>query len=485
MNDSLLISGADIAILAAAFLSMALVGWLCRGGQGSTGEFFLGGRSLPWWAVCLSFVATEVSAATLIAVPATVYRENCQYLQFFIGSAAARLSIAGLFIPVFYRYECTSIYQFLGRRFGPMTQTAATALFFVTRLLGSAVRLMVACLALSVLLGLPILPVILAFMLVTVFYTGYGGMKAVVWTGVLQGLVILAAGLAAVLYLIHRVDGGLPALLDLARAGGRLSIVHWRPSPGMTWLSDPNVLWLAALNGFFGSMAAFGTDQDFMQRLLSVETREASQRTMRWAIPVSFLTLCLYVAVGVGLYAFYAQHPGLPLPENKEKIFPHFIGREMPAAIKGLLLSAVVLASIDSPLSSLSTSFVTDIYGRLRPGRPDGHYLSVSRASLAVFGLILAAMAWWFSGFDKILWLAFKIGGVTFGALLGVFLLGILTRRGTDRMNVAAMTVSAGAMLTLLILSETGVLPLGWSWLVILGTFTTFLIGSLGGQRAA
>jgi Na+/proline symporter len=199
---------------------------------------------------------------------------------------------------------------------------------------------------------------------------------------------------------------------------------------------------------------------------------------MRWAIPVSLLTLLIYVFVGLGLYAFYAQHPSLPKPENLEKIFPHFIGHEMPPFIKGVLLSAIVLASIDSPLSSLSTSFITDIYGRLKPGRPDGHYLAVSRVSLVVFGLILAVMAWWFSGFDKILWLAFKIGGVTFGSLLGVFLLGILTRRGTDRGNLISMTASAAGMLTLLVLSETGRISLGWSWLVILGTLVTFLGGA-------
>lgn len=477
MNE-VLISAPDLAVLGAALLALVGIGWAFRARQTTTEEFFMGGRSLPWWAVALSFVATEVSAATLIAVPATVYRENCQYLQFFIGSAAARLSIAALFIPVFYANRCTTIYQYLATRFGPRTQTAATALFFVTRLLGSAVRLMVACLAFSVLLGWPLLPVVVAFTAVTALYTGFGGLRAVIWTGVLQGFVILAGGAGALLFLAHAV-GGMDALIGLAREGGRLSVFHWTPSPGMTWFSDPNLLWLAVLNGFFGSMAAFGTDQDFMQRLLSVETAEKSRRTMNWAIPVSFLTLCLYVGVGLGLYAFYAKNPGATLPDNMEKIFPHFIGHHMPPLLKGLLLTAVVLASIDSPLSSLSTSFVTDVYKRWKPGREDAHYLRVGRGALWAFGAVLALLAWAFSGLDKFLWLAFKIGGVTFGALLGVFLLGITTTRGDDKGNVAAMLFSTVLMGTLLLLTDYfKVISLGWSWLVILGTIVTFVGGS-------
>ena len=475
-------SWVDLTVLGAAVLIMVGIGWTFRARQTSTAEFFLAGRSLPWWAVALSFVSTEVSAATLIAVPATVYRENCWYLQFFIGSAAARLSIAALFIPAFYKCRCTTIYEFLAVRFGPRTRTAATGLFFLTRLLGSAVRLMVACVAFSVLLHWPLLPVILAFTAVSALYTGFGGLRAVVWTGVFQGLVILAAGSAAVLFLIHRIPGGLSELISTAGAGGRLSVLHWSPSPGMTWLSDPNVLWLAVLNGFFGSLAAFGTDQDFMQRLLAVDSREKSQRTMAWAIPVSLLTLLIYVAVGLGLYAFYALKPGLPLPENLEKIFPHFIASEMPSLLRGILLTAIVLASIDSPLAALSTSFVTDIYAPRRPGLPDGHYLRVSRRALWVFGGILAVTAWWFAGFDRYLWLAFKIGGVTFCSLLGVFLLGLLTKRGRDGWNVSAMLGSAAAMGVLLLLSEKGIFPLGWSWLVILGTLATFAVGWAGAR---
>ncbi len=215
-----------------------------------------------------------------------------------------------------------------------------------------------------------------------------------------------------------------------------------------------------------------------MQRLLTVETRKSSQRTMLWTTGVSLFVLVIHLAIGTALYAFYAQNPSEGLPANLEAIFPHFIGHAMPGFLRGLMLSSIVLASIDSPLAALATSFITDVYQPLREklGRPagDGHYLAASRVSIVGFGVVLALLAFWFSSFDKILWLAFKIGGVTFGSLLGVFLLGLVTKRRANRANLVAMIASAALMLALLILSEKKLIPLGWTWLVVLGTFSTF-----------
>ncbi len=476
-----LLTWPDFLVVAVLLGSMVLVGAWFEKRQTDTREFFLGSRSVPWWAACLSFVATEVSAVTIISVPATAFRENWEYLQFFIGSAGARLVITYLFIPAFYSFDCTTIYEFLGRRFGRLTQTMASLFFFVTRLLGSGVRLMAACLAMSVLIGWHILPVIVLFMLISALYMGMGGMRAVIWTNVIQALVFMGGGLVAIAFLLHEIQGGLGAVLDVAGEAGRLRIMKWGPSAAEgTWralLADPNIWWLAILNGFFGSMAAFGTDQDLMQRLLTVETRRESQRTMTLTIPTSLFVLLVYMCVGAGLYVYYRQNPALALPEKLDKIFPHFIGHVMPAGMRGVLLSAIVLASIDSPLASLATSFVTDIYQPIRPGLPDRAYLVVSRWCVVAFGVVLAALAYALSFLDKILWLAFKIGGVTFGSLLGVFLLGLLTNRRSNRANAWSMTVSAALMFVLLVLSERGMIPLGWSWLVILGTVLTFAGG--------
>src|SRR5438445_142683 len=314
----------DYAILLGSLLALIAIGGAFSGEQRGTADFFLARRRIPWWAACLSFLATEISAVTIIAVPATAF-------------LAGRLSVINL--------------------------------------------------------------------------------------------------------------GPAPRAPDF-----------WRRV-----LTDPNIFWLAVLNGFVGSMAAFGTDHDLMQRLLTVETRGESQRTLALTPIGTLVTLGLYLAIGAGLFTFYAQHPGQALPRPDE-IFPFFIRTVMPELLRGVMLTAIVLASIDSPLGSLAASFVTDIY---RPilvrGGTDRHYLMVSRVAVVVFGLLLAFLAWGFSFFDRILWLAFKIAGVTFGSLLGVFLLGLVTKLRANRANVAAMVIRAMVDLGLLTLSESGRMALGWS----------------------
>jgi Na+/proline symporter len=333
--------------------------------------------------------------------------------------------------------------------------------------------------------------------------------KAVVWTNVFQALVFLVAGAFTLGFALSRIDGGLAAVADMAGAAGRLNIVNWGPAPADArfWqriLTEPNIVWVAVLNGLVGSTAAFGTDHDLMQRLLTVETRRQSQRTLLITILGTFITLVLYLGLGVAIYTFYAQHPGLPV-SRADEILPHFVREMMPPVLRGLMLSAIVLASIDSPLGSLAASFVTDIYRPLLvTGRSERHYLWVSRVSVAIFGAILAVLAYAFSFFDQFLWLVFKIAGVPFGSLLGIFLLGLLTRRRiADAANVVAMIVMAAVNFGLLVLSEKKALgyvlrgagwtdapdSIAWSWLVILGTLGTMALAIalsplLGGRRA-
>jgi SSS family transporter len=469
----------DFAVVGLSLAVLLVIGIRLTREQHDTVDFFLARRRVPWWAAALSFLATEISAVTIISVPATAYRENWEYVQFFVGSSLAKFAVAFLFIPAFYRHKVTTIYEFLAHRFGQATQVTGSVFFFVTRLAGSGVRLMAAALAVSILIGWPLVPTIAVFTAVSIAYIAAGGVKAIVWTNVFQALMFLVAGAATLVFLVSQIDGGVGAIVAVAGAAGRLDVVNWGPAPGDAdfWrrvLTDPNIVWVAVLNGLIGSMAAFGTDHDLMQRLLTVETRGESQRTLAITPLGTLVTLAIYLGLGAGLFTYYAQHPGLAVPRPDE-ILPHFVQHEVPAVLRGLMLSAIVLASIDSPLGSLSASFVTDIYRPLLvPDRSERHYLFVSRAAVVGFGLGLGALAYAFSFFDKILWLAFKIAGVTFGSLLGVFLLGLLTRRPvSDRANVVAMIVMAAVNFALLVLSETKVLPFAWSWLVILGTAGT------------
>ena len=472
----------DYLVLGVALAVLLAIGFRFGSEQRDTNDFFLARRRVPWWAACLSFLATEISAVTIISVPATAYKENWEYFQFFVGSSLAKFAVAFLFIPAFYRHDVTTIYEFLRDRFGRASQVTGSVFFFVSRLLGSGVRLMAAALAVAILMGWPLAPTIAMFVLVSIVYIGAGGVKAVVWTNVFQALVFLVAGALTLGYLLWHIEGGLSAVAAVAGQAGRLNVINWGPAPGAPdfWrrtLTDPNIVWVAVLNGFVGSMAAFGTDHDLMQRLLTVETRAESQKTLSLTPLGTLLTLLIYLSLGSALYTFYAQHPALSVPRPDE-ILPHFVQQVMPDALRGLMLSAIVLASIDSPLGSLSASFVTDIYRPLLArGRSERHYLLVSRVSVVLFGVVLGLLAHAFSAFDRILWLAFKIAGVTFGSLLGVFLLGLLTRRPVvDVANVVAMVVMALVNLALLVLSERGVLHFAWSWLVVLGTAGTIAL---------
>ena len=482
----------DYAVLAVALGVLLSIGFVFTREQHDTVDFFLARRRVPWWAACLSFLATEISAVTIISVPATAYSENWEYAQFFIGSSLAKLAVAFLFIPAFYRHDVTTIYEFLAHRFGRATQVTASIFFFITRLAGSGVRLMAAALAVALLMGWPLVPTLIVFSVVSILYIVTGGVKAVVWTNVFQALAFLLAGGVTLAYLVSHIDGGVGAIVRMAGEAGRLNVVNWGPSPSdpdfvRRVFTEPNIVWVAVLNGLVGSMAAFGTDHDLMQRLLTVETRRESQVTLALTPIGTLVTLAIYLSLGASLYTFYAQNPALPV-SRPDEILPHYVQQMMPAVLRGLMLSAIVLASIDSPLGSLSASFVTDIYRPLLVrGRGEAHYLLVSRVSVIVFGVVLGVIAYAFSFFDKILWLAFKIAGVTFGSLLGVFLLGLLSRRPVaDRANVVAMIVMAVVNLVLLALSETKLLPFAWSWLVILGTLGTMGIAlGMGGVRDA
>jgi solute:Na+ symporter, SSS family len=470
----------DYTVVAFALAVLLGIGLAFSRQQHDTVDFFLARRRVPWWAACLSFLATEISAVTIISVPATAYNENWEYAQFFVGSSLAKLAVAFLFIPAFYSHNVTTIYEFLAHRFGQRSQVTASIFFFVTRLVGSGARLTITAVAVGYLMGWSLVPTIAVFTVVSIIYIATGGVQAVVWTNVFQALLFLVAGAVTLAYLLSQIPGGLGTVVSTAGAAGRLNMVDWGPSitaPDF-WssaLTKPNIVWVALLNGLFGSMAAFGTDHDLMQRLLTVETRRESQRTLALTPLGTLLTLLIYLGLGAGLFTFYSQHPA-PALTRADEILPHFVGTAMPALLRGLMLAAIVLSSIDSPLGSLSASFVTDIYRPLLArGRSERHYLFVSRLAVLVFGGVLGVLAWAFAFVPgQMLWTVFKIAGVTSGSLLGVFLLGLLTRRPVnDWANVVAMIVMAGVNLGLLVLSETGMLRFAWSWLVIVGTLGT------------
>lgn len=472
------LTAADFAVLSVAVALLFVIAWTVGRRESSTQDYFLGGRSVPAAVVCLSFVATEISAVTVIGVPAVAYSENWMYIQMFFGSAAARLFIAFLFIPVFYKFSCTTIYEFLKHRFGAETQYAGSCFFFATRLVGSGVRLYVACLGIKVIMGCSLEQAVLFFTVVSIAFIGVGGIKAVVWNGAYQAVMFYVAGIAVAACLLSQIDGGLGAVWRMAGESHRLD---WINTSLNLW--DPKTVWAASLNAFFIGLSVFGTDQEFMQRMLTVRTRRASQNALVATILAGLPLLLLYLTIGTILFVFYKTHGGAPAVARPDEIMSYTVVHILPAGVRGLVLAAIILASIDSPLMSLSSSFVTDIYRTLLVRhRDDRHYLWVSRCGVVVFGVILMLLALGFAPIgEKGLWLAFQVVSVTGGSTLGIFMLGILTKRRSNYANILAMVVSALTCLSLLILSKAGVISLGWTWLIVLGAAETFTIAWLLG----
>ena len=467
----------DILIIAVAVLLLFVISYVFGREEKDTNDFFLGRRRVPSIVACLSFVAAEISALTIVGFPATAYSENWEYVQFFIGSAAARIVVAFLFIPMFYKYNCTSIYEFLRHRFGAETQFAGAIFFFITRLIASGVRLYAACLGVGLIMGWNLAQTLLLFTAVSIIFIAFGGVKAVVWAGAYQAITFVVAGVALLIYMFFQIQGGVGEAWRIADEAGRLSFFRFDFN-----LDDPTTFWAVTTTGFFIGLASFGTDQEMMQRLLTVRTRKISQRTLVSTIVTVIPITCIYLAIGTLLYVFYRQHPGAVQPTEAKKVLSHFVAYSLPAGMKGLLLAAIIMASIDSPLSSLASSFITDIYRPIiRKGATEKHYLFVSRISVVVFGLVLALIAMACVRVENILWFAYEIFSLTGGATLGVFLLGLLTKRKANLGNVIAMIVSTLCVLTLMLLSHFEVIELAWSWLIVIGTGMTMLLGYLLG----
>ncbi len=473
----------DIAVLAAFFVAVAGVGiWFGRH-ERSTEDFFLGGRRQHWLAVGLSIIATEVSALTFIGVPADSFKGDFSYLQLYVGSFIGRMLIVFLLLPAFYGGSVTTVYEYLGQRFGPATRVTASLMFFASRIIGSGLRLLVASLAISVVFGWPLTWVVIGAAVVAIAYTAFGGIKAIIWTDALQALVFVGGGVAAAVCLFIATPGGWTANLQTAYEAGKFDTFTFTGG-----LNNDKLFWVLTLYAIFTTMAALGTDQDLTQRMLTCPDLRRGQRSLIFNALVGLPVVCLFLLIGALMYVYY-QQPGLEVPPEilakKDRVFPYFIATAVPTGVglKGLLIAgifAAAMSSLDSALGALSSTAVTDFY---RPyivrEASETHYVRVARGLVVAFGALLAAVALAFAGHDDLLWETFRWAGLIFGGLLGVFLLAVTTRsRGYDPVNVVAMVSSVAVLVVIKFLQEHfEVVYVGWPWWVVIGTAWTYGLG--------
>jgi SSS family transporter len=477
--------GFDYGVLAGYFALCAFVGWWTGRGQKDAGEFFKGGGAMPTWAVCLSILASETSALTFCAVPGMAYSGNYTYFQFVVGNLAGRLLVAFLFIPAFYTAGVTSVYEFLGIRFGPATRGVASLLFVITRILASGVRLTVAAIIVQAVTGWNFKGCVVAFTAVTVLYTVYGGIKSIIWTDVLQFFLFIGGAVLALILVATDVGA---AGFERALEGTRKMQVL---DPSLSLTKIYTIL-TALICGPILTFATHGTDQDLVQRMLTCRESRQGSRSVIFSGLISIPMILLFLFIGTSLYAFYFNHPDLraALPARQDQIFPHFIVHQLPAGLRGLVIAAVFAAAMSttsSAIGALALVAVVDGIKRFQKG-PDepARDLRLSRIMTAVMGALLVGVAIAFEKVsDSLLNLGLEVMTYAYGALLGVFVLGRVTRtRGSDAGNVAGMLLSVAVVLAVKFLINRQEIRIAWPWFTVIGFGVTFALGALFPGRA-
>src|SRR6266481_5600604 len=441
-------------------------------------DFSLGSRSIPWWAVLASIIAAETSAATFLGTPAEGFKARGYfYGQLAIGTVLARVIIAFTFIKPYYDYRVQSIYEFLTVRFGTKTKNMASGIFLFTRVLGIGVRLYLGGAIMVVIWRylFPTLPVnlntyiwgIIFVTVITTVYTAVGGIKAVVWTDLIQAVLMFSSVILAIFLLLRSIPGGFETVKSNLGGLGNVKLFQtgWNPElpfgPALkAMLEEPYTIFAAFIGSTLLTMATHGTDQDMVQRMLTAPDHRKSRLSLILSGVMDLPIAGAFLTVGILLSVYYSVVPGATPPAADNEIFGDYIVHQMPVVFRGLIIAgifATMMGSTSAALNALATSFTKDFYlPYIRPGATDRQSIRAARISTGVFGILMiivatvAANAVLQDAKLTIIPIAIGILGYTYGALLAVFLLGMLTRsRGSDGVNVIAMIVGISSVLIL------------------------------------
>lgn len=477
----------DLVVILLYFaLTLGIGMWSSRR-QANAGDYFLGARDLPAWAVMLSIVATETSALTVVSVPGIGARGDLTFLQLSFGYLLGRIAVAAWLLPGYFRGEQDTAYQRIERRFGRPARQAVSLVFLVTRFLGDAVRVFAGAVPLSLVTGWSMPVAILIIGLVTLVYTWFGGLKAVVWSDVLQLVVYIAGGIAA-FFIAARLAGGWETMFATAGAAGKLKVIN----PTLS-LTIPYTLLGGILGGGLISAASHGTDHLIVQRLLGTRSLADAQKALIGSGVVIIAQFSLFLLVGTAIWAAHLA----PDTMAGDAIFSSFIVHQLPAGFSGLVIAGILAAAMSthsSAISALASSLTYDIYVT-RTGRNDpAHLLRIGRAFSLAWGLALigGALAFHYFGSGRdtpAVVLALSIASVTYGALLGTYVLGGRWARANGNDVIASVVITVLLMLTVVFAGRLSALPglgwlepfgrLAWPWYVPLGTFIAIMSGVL------
>jgi SSS family transporter len=460
----------DLAIVIAYLLGVTLLGMRFRKGQQDVRDYFLGGRTAPWWALALSIVATETSTLTIIGTPAIAYATNMTFLQLVFGYLVGRVVIVILLLPGYFRGEFLTAYALIEKRFGAKMRAVAASTFLVTRALAEGVRVSAIALVVSVVLGTSEHLAVVLVITLTVIYTFEGGMKAVIWTDVLQVTIYLTGSAVTLWILLHQIPGGwVEASQVAAAAGHKLQVFDF----SFHWASK-YTFWSGVIGGAFLTMASHGTDQTIVQRLLAAKNERDSRTALLASGVVILMQFAVFLVIGVLLYVFSQHAPLLASGQRTDSILPLFLVRQMPAGLAGLLLASIVavaMSNASGSLNSLAASSVLD-FSRLRGRETDPRrFLLFSRRMTLVWGLVL--MGFGFVKWGPLLEAGLTVASLPLGSLLGLFLLGTLDRGANAIGAVTGMFIGLATVLYVLWFT-----PIAFTWYVMIGALGTFFAGA-------
>lgn len=465
----------DLALIVVYLLVITAFGARFRSSQKSLKDYFLGGRTVRWWAISLSIVAAETSTLTIIGTPALAFQGNMGFLQIVCGYLVARVLICFLFIPHYFRGELYTAYELMHRRFGEGIRRFTASTFLVVRALAEGVRVFAISIVISIVLGTGELTSIAIITLLTLFYTFEGGMTAVIWTDVVQMFLYVAGGLLSFWLILQHIPGGWAEVVRLAAPAGKFQIFDFRLEVTPQFFTRTYSFWAGLACGTFLATGTHGTDQLIVQRLLSARSQRESRAALLASGAVIAFQFTLFLLVGILLYVYHSQ-TGRPAPQPLDRAYPSFIWTHLPAGAAGIVIAAILAAAmsnISAALNSLASTTIMDFYKPLvRSEHSEAYYLRLSRWATCAWGMILLGIAILARRWGPVLEAGLGVISVTIGTLLGVFLLGILTRRATGPGAMAGMVAGFATMLYLHLATRTA-----WTWYVVLVTLVTFSVG--------
>ena len=490
------IGALDLAIVLVYVIAMVAVG--CYVGRGTTGtkDYLLGSRNLPWWALLLSIVATETSTVTFLSTPGIAYgggfegtTGDFRFLQLPLGYLIGRLVVVAWLLPLYFRGEVFTAYQVLSERFGGTVRKLASVLFLVTRTLADGLRLYLTALVVQALLPISLPAAVAAMGAVTIVYTYFGGMKAVVWTDVLQFAVYMAGAIVALIVLVGGLPGGLGELTELASRPERARLFDFSSA-----LHNPYTFWAGLIGGAVLSIGSHGVDQIIVQRYLAAKTQRQAGLALSLSGVVVLLQFAFFLVLGIGLAAFYVHHAPTKAFEKGDEVFLDFIVHHSPVGVLGLVLGAVfsaAMSTLSSSLNSSASALVHDIVLPMR-GLPADHPsgLRLAKGATLLFGGLQILVGISGLGGGPVVNQVLGIAAFTTGILLGVYALGTATRH--VRQGHAVFGLCCGLAVDLFfklalprLVDETSnpllleLSRLAWPWYGVLGGVTTFLCGLL------